>query len=638
MRPRRGTVALCALAASVALTWIGCSDETASPVAPTPAPAVSTPAGGSSGAPASPGGLAGNGVRPQVTVQVDAGFSPSGTAKAGFDGGAGSPTTTSLVIDTGAVTPPSTGPGWNQPPMRPIAGPAAVGLPEVPAAAALKESSGESPVAQVNHESDGADGGHTDLKASAPTPTSPAGGAEIPDVRPVLEIANAEPDEAFLAAYAEDNFQYQFEIYRVVGGSRTAVEAAATVPGGSGSTSYRVATSLDRAASYTWRARAFFDGAYGPWSVDATFSTAAVVLSPPVPRSPIRGASVDINTIFNVGNPTVEGRIREGSTQIEIQVATDEAFSTLVARASEPARPRGDTNLALHVFLASRTTHFWRARAMATTTAGGNRVTSAWSEVASFATREVTLGAPRPLAPIDGATVAVGTHFRVRNGPVRGISGGVQIEVQVATSRTFDDPRTGSTHMRDGTETTIDLRGNLMPSQQYFWRARATVSAGAAGTFSSDWSDAASFRTSADGGGSTVPTGPAGPFGPGGNPPNLLPLLQQVAAQHPEALRNSCQDHGGSWRFMELAVERLRQESGRWGYNCKRGNCPDVSHDAIAYYRGSGQTIDAAQNSTNVAIIDIIAGHCGPNPQPSWLDVTQATADANAIGRWRYPR
>ena len=164
------------------------------------------------------------------------------------------------------------------------------------------------------------------------------------------------------------------------------------------------------------------------------------------------------------------------------------------------------------------------------------------------------------------------------------------------------------------------------------------MSAGAAGAFHSEWSDAASFRTSADGGGGTVPTGPAGPFGPGGNPPNRLSLLQEVARLHPDALRNSCQDHGGSWRFMELAVERLRQESGRWGYNCKRGNCPDVSHDAIAYYRGSGQTIDAAQNSTNVAIIDIIAGHCGPNPQPSWLDVTQATADANSIGRWRYPR
>ena len=640
MRPRRRTAALCAFAASVALTWIGCSEEASSPVAPTPAPAASTPAGGSLGAPASPGGRAGNGVRPQVAVQVDGSFSPSGTANAGLDGGPGSPTTASLVIDTGAVPPPSTGPGWSQPPMRPVAGPAGVGVPEVPAAAALQEPSGES-ADQANHDSEAAGGGDTELKASAPMPTSPAGGVEIPDLRPVLEVTNAEPDQAFLAAFAEDNFQYQFEIHKVAGGSRTAVEAAATVPGGSGSTSYRVATALDRAASYTWRARAFFDGAYGPWSVDAAFSTAAVVLSPPMPRSPIADASVDVDTVFTVGNPTVEGRIRGGvgGVQIEIQVATDDMFASIVGTAREHARSRGETNLALNVFLADETTYYWRARAMATAVAGGSRVTSAWSDVASFKTRAVRLGTPRPLAPIDGATVGVGTHFRVRNGSVQGISsGGIQIEVQVAPSRTFDDPRTGSDRMRGGTETTVDLRGNLMPDQQYFWRARATVSAGAAGAFHSEWSDAASFRTSADGGGGTVPTGPAGPFGPGGNPPNRLSLLQEVARLHPDALRNSCQDHGGSWRFMELAVERLRQESGRWGYNCKRGNCPDVSHDAIAYYRGSGQTIDAAQNSTNVAIIDIIAGHCGPNPQPSWLDVTQATADANSIGRWRYPR
>lgn len=640
MRPRRGTVVLGAFAATVALTWVGCSDETASPVAPTPAPAVSTPAGDSSGAAALPGGLTGSGVQPQVTVQLDGSFSPSGTATPGLDGGAGSPATTGPVIDIGALSPPSTGPGGGLPSMRPTTGPAVGGAPEVPAAAALKETSGESSVDQVSHDTEAAGGGDTDLKASAPMPTSPTGGDEISDVRPVLEVTNAEPDAAFLADFAEDNFRYQFEIYKVDGGRRTAVEAAATVPGGSGSTSYRVATPLDRAASYAWRARAFFDGAYGPWSEDAAFSTAAVVLSPPKPRSPIAGATVDVDPVFNVGNPTVEGRIRGGvgGIQIEIQVATDDMFANVVGTDREHARSRGDTNLALSVFLADETTHYWRARAMATAVSGGDRVTSTWSEVASFETREVRLASPRPLAPIDGATVGVGTHFRVRNGAVRGISSrGVQIEVQVATSRTFDDPRTGSDRMRGGAETTVDLRGNLMPNQQYFWRARATVSAGATGEFSSEWSDAASFRTGADGGG-TVPTGPAGPFGPGGNPPNLLPLLQQLAAQHPGALRNSCQDHGGSWRFMELAVERLRQESGRWGYNCKRGNCPDVSHDAIAYYRGSGQTIDAAQNSTNVAIIDIIVGHCGPNPRPSWLDVTQATADANSIGRWRYPR
>ena len=115
-------------------------------------------------------------------------------------------------------------------------------------------------------------------------------------------------------------------------------------------------------------------------------------------------------------NPTVEGRIRGGvgGVQIEIQVATDDMFASIVGTAREHARSRGETNLALNVFLADETTYYWRARAMATAVAGGSRVTSAWSDVASFKTRAVRLGTPRPLAPIDGATVGVGTHFRVR--------------------------------------------------------------------------------------------------------------------------------------------------------------------------------------------------------------------------------
>ena len=118
----------------------------------------------------------------------------------------------------------------------------------------------------------------------------------------------------------------------------------------------------------------------------------------------------------------------------------------------------------------------------------------------------------------------------------------------------------------------------------------------------------------------------------------MLHVVQAVARQHPDVLRNSCQSHGGSWRFMDLVVEALRAPSGRGGFNCKRGNCNDVSHDVVDFYRGSGTTSNDAQGSTDVAIIDIIAGHCGSSPRPAWIDQTQATADAGAIGRWKFPR
>ena len=111
-------------------------------------------------------------------------------------------------------------------------------------------------------------------------------------------------------------------------------------------------------------------------------------------------------------------------------------------------------------------------------------------------------------------------------------------------------------------------------------------------------------------------------------------IVQDVANQYPGALQNSCQSRGGSWEFMDRVVERLRAIDGRWAYNCKRGNCDNLSQDVVAYYRGQGNP----NNSTDVAIIDIIGGHCGGNPQPAWIDQTQATQQAGTIGRWKYPR
>ena len=110
----------------------------------------------------------------------------------------------------------------------------------------------------------------------------------------------------------------------------------------------------------------------------------------------------------------------------------------------------------------------------------------------------------------------------------------------------------------------------------------------------------------------------------------MFSVVQDVADEYPAALRNSCQEHGGSWEFMDLVVDRLRQIDTRWGYNCKRGNCGDPSMDVIDYNYGS----ERDEGTTNVYIIDIIGGHCGSNPVPVWNDVTGVTASQGTIGRW----
>ena len=37
------------------------------------------------------------------------------------------------------------------------------------------------------------------------------------------------------------------------------------------------------------------------------------------------------------------------------------------------------------------------------------------------------------------------------------------------------------------------------------------------------------------------------------------------------------------WEFMDMAVAKLRETDKNWGFHCVRGNCPDISTDAIGY-------------------------------------------------------
>jgi hypothetical protein len=129
-----------------------------------------------------------------------------------------------------------------------------------------------------------------------------------------------------------------------------------------------------------------------------------------------------------------------------------------------------------------------------------------------------------------------------------------------------------------------------------------------------------------------TPTAPTANRAPDPAPGERLPLpdmsgvVARVAAEHPDALRNSC----GNWEFMDLVVDELRRQDTRWGYNWKRGNVGDPSHDVVDYHYADGTD----ESSTDVYIIDIIGGHCGDRPSPAWGDVTDVTRNSGTIGRW----
>ena len=112
--------------------------------------------------------------------------------------------------------------------------------------------------------------------------------------------------------------------------------------------------------------------------------------------------------------------------------------------------------------------------------------------------------------------------------------------------------------------------------------------------------------------------------------PDMSHVVEEIAADRPDLLADSCLEDRGSWDFLDMVVDRLRKTDTRWGYNWKRGNVGDASQDVVDYHYGPGPS----EESPDVYIIDMIVNHCSPNPEPGWLDQTQATADAGTIGLW----
>jgi hypothetical protein len=197
---------------------------------------------------------------------------------------------------------------------------------------------------------------------------------------------------------------------------------------------------------------------------------------------------------------------------------------------------------------------------------------------------------------------------------------------------------------------TPDFGQHLLPFDleydvTYWWRVRAREprEGGEIGPWSGDAQFQSPLRpapvVSITPGGSSTCAAPVSPVGPGETRkprPNDSAIVRAVADAFPAALRGSCQEHGGSWEFMDRAVDALRTKDGRYGYNAKRGNMNDPSVDVASYYYHP--EIRDIHGRPEVYIFDLIGGHCGPSPFVVWNDVTDITFQSGTLGRTMYPR
>ena len=278
----------------------------------------------------------------------------------------------------------------------------------------------------------------------------------------------------------------------------------------------------------------------------------------------------------------------------------------------------------------------------APTSPSANAATGAGIVAASADGADLKFNAPALLEPIERSRVndrrptLVWANATAKYGEI-----GVAYDLEVSTPASVVYTQTVGE--------TPDFGAHIVPfdieyDTVYSWRARARV-----GNDMGPWSNWAEFLSPqrpvtgvAPSGGVVSSTGgcaaPLSGMAPGENRkprPNDSAIVRQVANAFPAALRNSCQEHGGSWEFMDRTIDALRAKDGRYGYNCKRGNCNDPSVDVASYYYGPLADI---QGRYEVYIFDLIGGHCGANPVPVWSDVTDLTNQSGTVGRTMFPR
>lgn len=344
------------------------------------------------------------------------------------------------------------------------------------------------------------------------------------------------------------------------------------------------------------------------------------------------------STLIFTGDPQtllIENAGTSGARTIwlQLEVGTDANFSQLVHQADQIALGSdGRTTYRMPAPLGAGYTYYWRTRA-----ADGANV-GPYSAVASFSiVPPVVIDAPVAAAP-SGKLTTNKPEFRATNGTISGTTG-VAYRFELATDSGFSAIQAVVTVPANGNGTTVMSVGELPYKTTYYWRVR-----GSDGAKESNYSNVQSFTTAdppappppttPSGGGGTisgVPLGTGGRAAAGGPLPNYgASVVNAVARAYPAALANSCQDHGGSWQFMDLVVDALRTYDTRWGYNGKRGNPNDPSQDVVTYNYGNR----ADAGSTEVYIIDVVGGHCGSSPSPAWNDVTQVTRNQGTFGIW----
>jgi hypothetical protein len=192
------------------------------------------------------------------------------------------------------------------------------------------------------------------VNITAPSAISPANGTEVLNTEPLrLVLGNASTN-------SERSFWYVVELAADAGFNTRLYTNPKVTPASGAQTTVVVDVKLGADATYYWRVKAD-DGANSSSYSSAHFDLVVpVVIDPPVPASPVNGATVANNTPeLVVNNGRIQGRV--GSVEYRFEVSTDQAFTNLVSLAQIP-RTGGAQTVHPSAPLPGSTLYFWRVR------------------------------------------------------------------------------------------------------------------------------------------------------------------------------------------------------------------------------------------------------------------------------------
>ncbi len=124
-----------------------------------------------------------------------------------------------------------------------------------------------------------------------------------------------------------------------------------------------------------------------------------------------------------------------------------------------------------------------------------------------------------------------------------------------------------------------------------------------------------------------------------GGLPDERQIVADVAKEHPDWLANKYDPYdnpNGTWEFLDEVVKRLHTKNPRWGYNGKRGDPKNPSHDVVTYYYGTGTSpTPNTEHMFEVYVVDIATYG---QSTTHWSDETDYSATPCVYGSYLYPR